>query len=87
MHADDSRLFANALEVSVAALKAEVREQAQNHLLHELHDFLSAMDSKVDPDEDQSSSHFNNGFMACWLEVRTWLVSKGLDLNAGNETT
>ena len=83
MPADDSRLFATALEVSVAALKAEVREQAQNHLLSEMHDALMAM-SRARPSE---RSAFENGWEVCWLEVRTWLVSKGLDLNAGNETT
>lgn len=77
----DDRLFATALEASVAAMKAEVRESARNALLNDLHDKLTEMEPENLADE------FDAGFMACWIEVRTWMVSQGLDHDAENGTT
>lgn len=79
----EDRLFATALDASVvAALKAEVRESARNALLNDLHDKLSEMEL-----HDRTGDAFDNGYRAAWLEVRTWMVSQGLDLNAENGTT
>lgn len=81
MSADD-RLFATALEASVAAMKAEVRESARNALLNDLFYKLSEIQL-----HDHTGDPFDNGYRACWLEVRTWMVSQGLDHDAESGTT
>lgn len=62
-------------------LKAEWQEQARNALLNDLSDKLDEMEM------DCVAGPFDAGFTACWLEVRTWMVSQGRVLNGGNGTT
>jgi hypothetical protein len=75
----------SALEVSVEALKQEVREQARGALLRDLAKKLNTMDAGPHLGDDATSRGYSLGV----AHVRKWMVSQSAigDLNAGNETT
>jgi hypothetical protein len=84
MPADDSRLFATALEVSVEVLKQEVREQARGALLRDPAGQLREMSLDGPP-----MTSWDVGYTSACSEIRLWMVNQSAtgDLNAGNETT